>query len=69
MEELTPAEWGEVIDSDDLNGVFYCARAAVRQMVNQAPLDGIRGHIIGMNSGAGIRGFPTGASYAAANGG
>ena len=65
VEEMAPEDWDRVI-ATDLNGVFYCARAAVRQMVAQAPLDGVRGHIIGMNSGAGVRGFPTGASYAAA---
>lgn len=65
VEETTPEDWDRVI-ATDLNGVFYCARAAVRQMVDQAPLNGVRGHVIGMNSGAGIRGFPTGASYAAA---
>ena len=65
VEDTTPEQWDEVIGTD-LNGVFYCARAAVRQMVDQTPFEGVRGHIIGMNSGAGIRGFPTGASYSAA---
>ena len=65
VEETTPEDWDTVI-ATDLNGVFYCARAAIRQMVGQAPLEGVRGHVIGMNSGAGIRGFPTGASYSAA---
>lgn len=65
VEDLDPEDWDEVI-ATDLNGVFYCARAAVRQMVGQTPFQGVRGHIIGMNSGAGIRGFPTGASYSAA---
>ena len=65
VEELSPEEWDEVINTD-LNGVFYCARAAIRQMVNQPPHEGVRGHIIGMNSGAGIHGFPTGSSYSAA---
>lgn len=65
VEETTPEDWDAVI-ATDLNGVFYCARAAIRQMVGQAPLEGVRGHVIGMNSGAGIRGFPTGASYSAA---
>ena len=65
VEELSPEEWDEVINTD-LNGVFYCARAAIRQMVNQPPHEEVRGHIIGMNSGAGIHGFPTGSSYSAA---
>ncbi len=66
---------GEVADLDreawertlhvNLTGVFLCTRAAVRVMRRQPVVDGARGHVVSINSGAGVRGFATGAAYAA----
>lgn len=50
----------------NLTGVFLCTRAAVRVMRTQPIVDGARGYLISINSGAGVRGYATGSAYAAA---
>ena len=65
VQDLSAVDFQTVVETD-LNGVYYCTHAAIKQMVGQEPFDGVRGQIIGINSGAGARGFPTGSSYAAA---
>ncbi|MGW5158203.1 SDR family oxidoreductase [Nonomuraea wenchangensis] len=62
--ELTDEAWRETLDTN-LTGAFLCARAAARQMTRQEPVAGKRGHIVNVNSGAGLRGYPTGAAYSA----
>ncbi|WP_169988589.1 MULTISPECIES: SDR family oxidoreductase [unclassified Microbispora] len=62
--ELTDEAWRETLDAN-LTGAFLCARAAARQMIRQEPVAGKRGHIVNVNSGAGLRGYPTGAAYSA----
>ncbi|MDP6014210.1 MAG: SDR family oxidoreductase [Alphaproteobacteria bacterium] len=39
MDELTPEQWLSVVDAN-LNGAFYCTRAAFRQMKSQEPMGG-----------------------------
>ncbi|GGM45916.1 SDR family oxidoreductase [Dactylosporangium sucinum] len=61
---LSDDDWLDTIGAN-LNGAFYCARAAARQMLSQEPRHGARGQVINVNSGAGLRGYPTGAAYSA----
>lgn len=61
---LSDADWNDTLAAN-LTGAFYCARAAARIMVDQAPRDGVRGHLLGINSGAGLHGYATGSAYAA----
>jgi 3-oxoacyl-[acyl-carrier protein] reductase len=62
--DLDDAAWRESVEAN-LTGAFLCARAAARRMTAQEPVDGERGHIVNVNSGAGLRGYPTGAAYSA----
>jgi NADP-dependent 3-hydroxy acid dehydrogenase YdfG len=39
LEELTPQQWRDVVDTN-LNGTFYCAREALRAMRDQTPQGG-----------------------------
>jgi 3-oxoacyl-[acyl-carrier protein] reductase len=61
---LSDAEWNDTLAAN-LTGAFYCARAAARIMSGQEPVDGVRGHLLGINSGAGLHGYPTGSAYTA----
>lgn len=63
--DLAEEDWTHQVDVN-LNGVFLTLRGAVRQMSRQEPVDGRRGHLFTVNSGAGVAGFPTGSAYAAA---
>ncbi|GII86137.1 beta-ketoacyl-ACP reductase [Sphaerisporangium siamense] len=62
--ELSEDAWRETIEAN-LTGAFLCARAAARLMTAQEPVAGKRGQIVNVNSGAGLRGYPTGAAYSA----
>ncbi|WP_169750102.1 SDR family oxidoreductase [Streptosporangium amethystogenes] len=62
--DMSDEAWQETLDAN-LTGAFVCARAAARQMAGQEPVAGKRGHIVNVNSGAGLRGYPTGAAYSA----
>ncbi|MEV0973541.1 SDR family oxidoreductase [Microtetraspora glauca] len=61
---LSDEAWRETLDAN-LTGAFNCARAAAGLMAGQEPVAGKRGHIVNVNSGAGLRGYPTGAAYSA----
>lgn len=63
--ELDPRDWTAQVEVN-LTGAFVTLRAAVRAMRDQELVDGSRGHLFTINSGAGVTGFPTGAAYAAA---
>jgi NAD(P)-dependent dehydrogenase (short-subunit alcohol dehydrogenase family) len=63
--ELEPDQWRSQVDVNR-TGAFLTLRAAVRVIGEQEPVDGIRGHLFTVNSGAGVNGFPTGSAYAAA---
>ena len=58
------SDWKRQIDVN-LTGAFLCVRAAIHAMRDQEILNGSRGHIFTINSGAGIRGFSAGVGYAA----
>ena len=62
--KLPEEEWDRVMDVD-LKGVFLCARAAARQMVEQ----GNGGRIISMASAAGLKGSKNVSPYCAAKAG
>lgn len=62
--KLPEAEWDRVMDVD-LKGVFLCARAAARQMVEQ----GNGGRIINVASAAGLKGSKNVSPYCAAKAG
>lgn len=61
--EISKEEWLKVIDIN-LNGSFYCAKAAAKFMIAQN-----YGRIIFITSGQGIMGIPLMAHYSAAKGG
>ena len=61
---LSNTEWNETMAAN-LTGAFHCARAAARVMALQEPVDGTRGHLLSVNSGAGLHGYPTGSAYSA----
>lgn len=62
--EVNPEDWQRLIDIQ-LNGVFYCAQAAGRQMVTQ----GWGGSIVNITSINAEAAFPQRASYVAAKAG
>ncbi len=63
VEEISPKEWGQVIDVN-LCGPFYCAQAAAKEMIKQKS-----GRIIFITSGQALRGVPLMSHYSAAKGG
>jgi 3-oxoacyl-[acyl-carrier protein] reductase len=63
--DLDIGDWSTQIDVN-LNGAYYCIREAVRVMRDQQLVGASRGHIFSVNSGAAVRGFPSGVGYAAA---
>lgn len=63
--DLDRRSWEQTLEVN-LTGVFLCARAAVRVMRAQSIIEGARGYLISINSGAGVHGYATGSAYAAA---
>jgi NAD(P)-dependent dehydrogenase (short-subunit alcohol dehydrogenase family) len=59
---LEEADWLRVLDVN-LGGVYRCCRAAVRQMVRQAPVDEVRGRIVNLSSQHGIIAAPGDLAY------
>ena len=55
--EMKPEDWRAVIETN-LNGVFYCCRAAIPQMKRRGG-----GYIFNVSSLAGKNAFPNGAAY------
>ncbi len=60
--ELEEADWQRVLDVN-LSGVYRCCRAAVRQMVRQAPVDEVRGRIVNLSSQHGVIAAPQDLAY------
>ncbi len=66
LAETTDGEWAESL-AVNLTGVFFCSREAVRRMRAQAPdAGGVRGHVVQIVSGAGVRGWVGSGAYSAA---
>lgn len=61
-----PADSWDAQLHGNLTTAFHTLRAASARMTDQEPVDGCRGHLFTLNSGAGVVGFPGGAAYAAA---
>ena len=63
--EMTTADWRRTLDVN-LTGVFLCSRAALSHMLSRPPAeDGLRGAIVQIVSGSGVRGWPGAAAYTA----
>jgi NAD(P)-dependent dehydrogenase (short-subunit alcohol dehydrogenase family) len=60
--ELDDADWQRILDVN-LTGVFRCCRAAVRQMLTQAPVDEVRGRIVNLASQHGMIAAPGDLAY------
>ncbi|MFM0632130.1 SDR family NAD(P)-dependent oxidoreductase [Paraburkholderia xenovorans] len=60
--ELEDAHWQRLLDVN-LTGVFRCCRAAVRQMIQQAPEDDVRGRIVNLSSQHGMIAAPGDLGY------
>jgi NAD(P)-dependent dehydrogenase (short-subunit alcohol dehydrogenase family) len=59
---LEEADWQRVLDVN-LSGVYRCCRAAVRQMVQQDPVDEVRGRIVNLSSQHGLIAAPGDLAY------
>jgi NAD(P)-dependent dehydrogenase (short-subunit alcohol dehydrogenase family) len=60
--DLAEADWQRVLDVN-LSGVYRCCRAAVRQMVSQAPVDEVRGRVVNLSSQHGLIAAPQDLAY------
>ena len=60
--ELDDADWQRVLDTN-LSGVFRGCRAAVRQMLTQAPVGEVRGRIVNLSSQHGLIAAPGDLAY------
>lgn len=66
--ETTPEQWARVIGVN-LTGFFLCCQHAVRQMLTQEPVEGVRGRIINLSSQHGMVACPGDFPYSVSKGG
>jgi glucose 1-dehydrogenase len=66
--ETTEADW-DAIMAVNLRGVFLCCKRAVAQMLEQEPVDDVRGRVINISSQHGMVGSPGHLAYGASKGG
>jgi glucose 1-dehydrogenase len=66
--ETTEEDWNAIM-AVNLGGVFLCCKRAVAQMLEQEPVDEVRGRIVNVSSQHGMVGPPGHAAYAASKGG
>jgi glucose 1-dehydrogenase len=66
--ETTEEDW-DAIMAVNLRGVFLCCKRAIAQMVEQEPVDDVRGRVINISSQHGMIGPPGHVAYAASKGG
>lgn len=52
----------------NVDGAIHCTRAALNVMLENDPVDGVRGRVVGVTSTAGVHGGPKDAIYAASKG-
>jgi NAD(P)-dependent dehydrogenase (short-subunit alcohol dehydrogenase family) len=65
LEHMTLADWESTLRTN-LTGVFLCSRAAVRRMLTSEPgPGGLRGQIVQIVSGAGVRAWVGAGAYTA----
>lgn len=62
--ELSQADWETTIETN-LTGAFHLAQSAVAAFREQPRRGGVRGHVLNVNSGAGLTGYAPGAAYSA----
>jgi NAD(P)-dependent dehydrogenase (short-subunit alcohol dehydrogenase family) len=60
--ELDEADWQRVVDTN-LTAVHRCCRAAIRQMLRQAPVGEVRGRIVNLSSQHGMIAAPGDLAY------
>jgi glucose 1-dehydrogenase len=66
--ETTPEQWQRVIGVN-LTGFFFCCKRAVGQMLQQEPVNGVRGRIINISSQHGMVACPGDFPYSVSKGG
>lgn len=66
--ETTPEQWNRVIGVN-LTGFFFCCKSAVRQMLRQSPVNGVRGRMINISSQHGMIACPGDFPYSVSKGG
>ncbi|CAN7382512.1 SDR family NAD(P)-dependent oxidoreductase [Mesorhizobium sp. LjNodule214] len=66
--ETSPEQWSRVIGVN-LTGFFYCCKRAVAQMLDQAPVNDVRGRIINISSQHGMVACPGDFPYSVSKGG
>jgi NAD(P)-dependent dehydrogenase (short-subunit alcohol dehydrogenase family) len=66
--ETTPEQWNRVIGVN-LTGFFYCSKRAVMQMLEQEPVNEVRGRIINISSQHGMVASPGDFPYGVSKGG
>jgi glucose 1-dehydrogenase len=66
--ETSEDDW-DAIMAVNLRGVFLCCKRAVAQMLEQEPLDEVRGRVVNISSQHGMVGPPGHVAYAASKGG
>jgi len=68
LTETTPEQWQRVIGVN-LTGFFFCCKRAVGQMLQQEPVNGVRGRIINISSQHGMVACPGDFPYSVSKGG
>jgi len=66
--ETTPEQWNKVL-SVNLSGFFFCCKRAVQQMLEQEPVNDVRGRIINISSQHGMVACPGDFPYSVSKGG
>lgn len=66
--QTTPEQWARVIGVN-LTGCFYCSKRAVMQMIEQEPVNELRGRIINISSQHGMVACPGDFPYSVSKGG
>ncbi|WP_454854898.1 SDR family NAD(P)-dependent oxidoreductase [Rhizobium binxianense] len=66
--ETTPEQWNSVIGVN-LTGFFFCSKRAVMQMLEQEPVEGVRGRIVNISSQHGMVACPGDFPYGVSKGG
>jgi NAD(P)-dependent dehydrogenase (short-subunit alcohol dehydrogenase family) len=66
--ETTPEQWNRVIGVN-LTGFFYCSKRAVMQMLEQEPVNEVRGRVINISSQHGMVASPGDFPYGVSKGG
>jgi glucose 1-dehydrogenase len=66
--ETTEADW-DAIMAVNLRGVFLCCKRAIAQMLDQEPINEVRGRVINISSQHGMVGSPGHVAYSTSKGG